>query len=124
MPPFSRHPMFGPMPPVSKLLVAETAFCWRKSRHYELFADGLASARGWVCLYNLAATQATTTGDRRAQGFCVPVVGLATKGPRSGPFATLEKAGTGWGGRGTHLNLNGVRPRSEALPAGLQRPPN
>lgn len=93
MPPFSRHPMFGPIPPVSKLPVAETAFCWREARHYELFAHVLASAAR-VGLLVLPCHAGCCVRRLAAQGG--PIGGLATRGQaRSGHFATLEEAGTG-----------------------------
>lgn len=120
MPPFSRHPMFGPIPPVSKLPVAETAFCWGESRHHELFAHLLASARGWVWLYYLA-TDAAAAGYWCSKPISVPWVGLRREAKIWSLCHTRE--GRHWPGRPPHLGLNGVRPRSEALSVGLQRPP-
>lgn len=121
MPPFSRHPMFGPMPPVSKLPVAETAFCWRKPRHYGLFVHVLASARGWVCLYYLA-TEGAATGDWRPKPNSILFVDWRGEG-KVWSFCHTREDRHWPGGGATHLDLNGVRPRSEALSVGLQQPP-
>ncbi|KAG8168750.1 hypothetical protein KVR01_001499 [Diaporthe batatas] len=103
VPPFSRHPMFGPMPPVSKLPVAETAFAgdYRGTMSrlpMVLRVRECASVGQLACLYYLATTQAATTGRPAAQDLRACLWVDFDEGPRSGPLATLEKAGTGSGG--------------------------